>query len=112
MPLKSARDRSFPHLSSGAFAKVQNLAKAYGELKAVNDISFEVQPGALYPLDGLPTALQAVTNVNPLSYGIDGLRTTLIGMTHFGLPLDFGVLTAVAVVFLGRGAYSFSKIQL
>jgi len=68
--------------------------------------------GALYPLDGLPTALQAVTNVNPLSYGVDGLRATLIGVTHFGLPLDFGVLAAVAVVFLGLGAYSFSKIQL
>lgn len=68
--------------------------------------------GALYPLDGLPVALQAVTSVNPLSYGVDGLRSTLIGMTHFGLPLDLGVLAAVAVVFLGLGAYSFSKIQL
>jgi ABC-2 type transport system permease protein len=68
--------------------------------------------GALYPLDGLPTALRAITNVNPLSYGVDGLRTTLIGTAHFGLPLDLGVLAAVAVVFLGLGAYSFSKIQL
>jgi ABC-2 type transport system permease protein len=68
--------------------------------------------GALYPLDGLPTALKAVTNVNPLSYGVDGLRTTLIGMTHFGLPLDITVLAGVAIVFLGLGAYSFSKIQL
>jgi ABC-2 type transport system permease protein len=68
--------------------------------------------GALYPLDGLPVALKAITNVNPLSYGVDGLRSTLIGMTHFGLPLDLAVLAAVAVVFLGLGAYSFSKIQL
>jgi ABC-2 type transport system permease protein len=68
--------------------------------------------GALYPLDGLPAALKAVTAVNPLSYGVDGLRSTLIGMTHFGLPLDLSVLAAVAVVFLGLGAYSFSKIQL
>jgi ABC-2 type transport system permease protein len=68
--------------------------------------------GALYPLDGLPTALKVVTNVNPLSYGVDGLRTTLIGMTHFGLPLDIMVLAGVGIVFLGLGAYSFSKIQL
>jgi len=68
--------------------------------------------GALYPLDGLPAALKAVTNVNPLSYGVDGLRTTLIGMTHFGLPLDIMVLAGAAIVFLGLGAYSFSKIQL
>jgi ABC-2 type transport system permease protein len=68
--------------------------------------------GALYPLDGLPVALKAITNVNPLSYGVDGLRSTLIGMTHFGLPLDLTVLAGVAIVFLGLGAYSFSKIQL
>jgi ABC-2 type transport system permease protein len=68
--------------------------------------------GALYPLDGLPVALKAITNVNPLSYGVDGLRGTLIGVTHFGLPLDLTVLAGVAVVFLGLGAYSFSKIQL
>jgi ABC-2 type transport system permease protein len=68
--------------------------------------------GALYPLDGLPGALQAITNINPLSYGIDGLRSTLTGASYFGLPLDLAVLVGVAVVFLGLGAYSFSKIQL
>lgn len=68
--------------------------------------------GALYPLDGLPAALRAITNVNPLSYGVDGLRGTLIGMTHFGLPLDLAVLAGVALLFLSLGAYSFSKIQL
>jgi hypothetical protein len=33
-------------------------------------------------------------------------------MTHFGLPLDIMVLAGVGIVFLGLGAYSFSKIQL
>jgi ABC-2 type transport system permease protein len=68
--------------------------------------------GALYPLTGLPGALKAVTAANPLSYGVDGLRSALIGTAHFGLGLDLLVLTGVAVVFLLLGAYSFSKIQL
>jgi ABC-2 type transport system permease protein len=68
--------------------------------------------GALYPLQGLPTALQVVTSVNPLSYGVDGLRATLIGASHFGISLDLGVLAAVAAVFLVFGAWSFSKIEL
>lgn len=68
--------------------------------------------GALYPLEGLPVVLKAITTINPLSYGVDGLRDTLIGMTHFGLALDVGVLAGVAVLFLALGAYSFSKIQL
>jgi ABC-2 type transport system permease protein len=68
--------------------------------------------GALFPLNGLPGALKLITSVNPLSYGVDGLRGALIGATHFGLGLDLIVLTAVAIVFLLLGAYSFSKIQL
>jgi ABC-2 type transport system permease protein len=68
--------------------------------------------GALYPLDGLPAAFKIVTNINPLSYGVDGLRGALIGASHFGMGLDTVVLCGVASVFLALGAYSFSKIQL
>ena len=68
--------------------------------------------GALFPLDGLPAALSVVTRLDPLTYGIDGLRGTLIGLTHFGLATDVGVLAVVATAFLGLGAYSFSKIQV
>jgi ABC-2 type transport system permease protein len=68
--------------------------------------------GALYPLEGLPSALKAIVNVNPLSYGVDGMRGSLIGMTYFGIPWDLGVLAVVAAVFMVLGAWSFSKIQL
>jgi ABC-2 type transport system permease protein len=68
--------------------------------------------GALFPLDGLPAALSVVTKLDPLTYGIDGLRGALIGMTHFGLATDVGVLAVVAAAFLVLGAYSFSKIQV
>lgn len=68
--------------------------------------------GALYPLEGLPKALQVVTSVNPLSYGIDGLRGTLIGQSHFGIPWDMGVLAVMASAFLVFGAWAFSKIEL
>jgi ABC-2 type transport system permease protein len=68
--------------------------------------------GALYPLQGLPKALQVVTSANPLSYGVDGLRGTLIGLTHFGISWDLGVLAVVAAAFLVFGAWSFSRIEL
>ena len=68
--------------------------------------------GALFPLDHLPKALGAVTSADPLSYGIDGLRGTLIGRTHFGLLTDLAVLCAVAVVLLSIGSYLFSKIEV
>jgi ABC-2 type transport system permease protein len=68
--------------------------------------------GALFPLTNLPTALTIATRIDPLTYGIDGLRSTLIGMAHFSTATNLGVLTVVAVGFLGLGAYSFSKIQI
>jgi len=68
--------------------------------------------GAFFPLDGLPKALTAITVVNPLSYGVDGLRHTLIGVSHFGLLTDFMVLSVVTVAILIVGSYLFSKIQI
>jgi ABC-2 type transport system permease protein len=68
--------------------------------------------GALYPLSNLPRAMTVITHIDPLTYGIDGLRGALIGAWHFVPALDVLVLGAVATVFLGLGAYLFSRIQL
>lgn len=68
--------------------------------------------GALFPLTNLPKALAVITSIDPLSYGIDGLRGTLIGNSHFGLFTDAGVLCIVALALACVGSYFFSKIQL
>ena len=68
--------------------------------------------GALYPLNNLPTGLVVATRIDPLTYGIDGLRGAFIGVSHFSARIDAAVLCAVAAVFLALGAYSFSKIQI
>jgi ABC-2 type transport system permease protein len=67
--------------------------------------------GALFPLDNLPAGLAVATRIDPLTYGIDGLRGAFIGLSHFGTATNGSVLAAVAVVLLGLGAYSFSRIQ-
>src|SRR5262245_13988900 len=68
--------------------------------------------GALFPLDGLPAVLSLITRLDPLAYGVDGMRTTLIGLSHFGAALDATVLTVVATVFLIIGSRLFSRIQI
>ena len=68
--------------------------------------------GALFPLGNLPAALTVATRLDPLSYGIDGLRGALIGLSEIGVTLDAAVLAVVASVFLVLGAWSFSKIQV
>jgi ABC-2 type transport system permease protein len=68
--------------------------------------------GALYPLNGLPRAFSIVTSIDPLTYGIDGLRTALIGVRHFGFAVDGIVMVGVAIVFLLIASRLFSKIQI
>ena len=68
--------------------------------------------GALFPLTSLPLALTVATRLDPLTYGIDGLRGALIGTAALGFGLDMGVMLIVASLFLALGAWSFSRIQV
>lgn len=68
--------------------------------------------GALYPLNNLPTALALATRVDPLAYGVDGLRGALIGMTVFGPFTDGAVLAAVTLVLVIAGSVLFSRIEV
>ena len=67
--------------------------------------------GALFPLQGLPEAITVVASINPLSYGVDGLRGTLVNGAHFGLLTDFSVLSIITIAMLIIGSFLFSKIE-
>jgi ABC-2 type transport system permease protein len=68
--------------------------------------------GALFPLTGLPGALETITRLDPLSYGVDGLRAALEHAPTFGIALDFGVLAVLTALFLLLGGFLFSRIQI
>jgi ABC-2 type transport system permease protein len=67
--------------------------------------------GALFPLAGLPLVMGLLAKMDPLSYGVDGLRGAMIGTSHFGLGLDFLVLGILALAFMVLGARQFSRIE-
>lgn len=68
--------------------------------------------GALFPLSGLPKAIDLFADINPLTFGVDGLRGALVGASSLGMMLDFSVLFGFTVVLLAIGSYLFSKIQI
>jgi ABC-2 type transport system permease protein len=68
--------------------------------------------GALFPFQGLPKAITIIGSLDPLAYGVDGLRGTLTNINHFGIHTDFFVLSFVTLVLLIVGNYLFSKIQI
>lgn len=67
--------------------------------------------GALFPLSDLPAAMAVIVRIDPLTYGVDGLRGSLVHLWQFSAVLDIAVLIAIACVFLGSGAYLFSRIE-
>jgi ABC-2 type transport system permease protein len=68
--------------------------------------------GALFPVDDLPSVIKFLVLINPLSYGVDGLRGTLVGSSVFTIPLDFMVLLSLAVVVNLVGSRLFSTIEI
>lgn len=79
-------------------------------------VNFLIMPlvflsGAFFPLASLPKALYSIVIANPLSYGVDALREAFSNSGHFALWHDFGILLAVAVVFMIFSSYFFSKIE-
>ncbi len=68
--------------------------------------------GALFPLDNVPKALEIAIRLDPLTYGVDGLRGALTGASQFGFGMDSYILGILTVILLGVGSYLFSRIQL
>jgi len=68
--------------------------------------------GALFPFEGLPKTLKIVSSLDPLSYGVDGLRGALGVGYHFSFLQDFFILAAASGLLLMVGSYLFSKIEL
>jgi len=68
--------------------------------------------GALFPLDGLPKAVAFITKLDPLTYGVDALRSVLINAGHFALSLDILIVSVTAMFFLVLGSYLFNTIEV
>jgi len=95
-----------------------SIASVLGDINGFQIImNFLVQPvfflsGALFPLQNLPKIISSITQIDPLTYGVDGIRGTLTGMSHFGLTVDMTVLLILVAIVLSIGAYLFSKIEM
>ena len=68
--------------------------------------------GALFPLANISKILLTITKLDPLSYGIDGMRSIYLGHSAFNPATDAVVLTSIGVVLLVIGAWRFSRIEI
>jgi ABC-2 type transport system permease protein len=68
--------------------------------------------GAPFPIQNVPELFGQIARVNPLTYGVDGLRQSLTHYIHLGIGTDVLVLASLAAIFLVIGSYLFSRIQI
>lgn len=65
---------------------------------------------AIYPIEIMPTWLQMVASVNPLSYMVNGLRSLLVTGDLSRLPFDFAVLIVITLVISIVCAFMYPKV--
>jgi ABC-2 type transport system permease protein len=69
---------------------------------------------AIYPLSMMPSWLQAVARVNPLTYAVDAMRGLMVvgGVSTYGVGLDMLVLFVVMIVLVLIGAKVYPKVVI
>jgi len=67
--------------------------------------------GALFPLENLPVWIRYISYLDPLTYGVDGLRGALIGVSSFSVLFNLAVLMGFSAVMIFLGAYFFEKSE-
>ena len=68
--------------------------------------------GALFPLENLPRLLSWITKINPLSYGVEGLRYTLTGHAFLSPVVGLIILVIGSLLVIAIGSYQFSKVEV
>ena len=68
--------------------------------------------GALFPIDSLPSWLRSLTLLDPLTYGVEGIRYGLAGTSQVHPFVGFVVLVGFTMFMLVAGAALFKKISV
>ncbi len=76
-------------------------------------MSFIVLPifllsGALFPITGLPEWLQGAVYMNPLTYGVDALRYTILHKSVFPLGISMILIAIFAIVMVFAASFMFN----
>lgn len=87
------------------------------ELQVIQFVPVVIVPqgllgGVLWPVESLPSLLQPIARVLPLTYAVDGLREVMIKGADLGsaaLRLDLGVLAGLAIAFAALAAVTIRR---
>jgi len=67
---------------------------------------------AFYPISGLPEWMRTMVLINPLTYGVDGIRGSLVNLGYLPISVDLTVLLAVCAALTASAALLFSRSEV
>jgi ABC-2 type transport system permease protein len=67
--------------------------------------------GALFPISSLPPSLVPITLIDPLTYGVEGIRYGLTGVSQINPLVSLAVLGGFTIAMTIIGAYLFRTIK-
>ncbi|MDI6822305.1 MAG: ABC transporter permease [Actinomycetota bacterium] len=65
--------------------------------------------GAMFPVRGLPSWMDYLVRINPLTYGVDILRYTVIGFKEHSISGDLLVAIGFGLVMICLGVFEFNR---
>lgn len=88
----------------------------FGAIQTFINLPLFFTSGALFPISGAgtPEWLQVASTFNPLTYGVDALRTVILGsawMPIHPLIVDLSVMAVFDGVMIGVGTWAFSRMK-
>lgn len=93
------------------------IATKLKEIESFQKISrFTTMPmwflsGGFYPVTNVEPWLKILVYLNPLTYGVDLLRTLLVGVSQIPILIDIGVLIGFTLLMLALGIRSFNRSE-
>jgi ABC-2 type transport system permease protein len=68
--------------------------------------------GAFFPLEGAPGWLFAISRIDPLTYGVEGLRASLVGVSQLPWFFSMGVLLAFSAAMILLASWLFRRTEV
>jgi ABC-2 type transport system permease protein len=86
--------------------------ESYGIISSAVVYPLFLLSGALYPLKDLPVWLNILTRIDPASYAVDGLRSTILGNSAMGYFPNLMIIIGFDLVLVLTGAWAFNRMKL
>ena len=97
-------------------ASFMGSLESFGAIQSFINLPLFFLSGALFQVQSLPQWMQDISTLNPLTYGVDALRTIILGGAWQPyqlqpLAVDLGVIVGFDVIVIAIGTWAFGRMK-